>query len=142
MNGDTPCVKARWVRVTPASAPPAAPGRAAPGALLPATSSTFEPGGAAGVFSGGAYLGAQATFNFAAGGVAAYSGAAGASVTVTTPGTATWHVQVKSSAAGVHWGRPFPLRLHLCVAACGAHAAALCYAPQTQPPSKSYIAPY
>ncbi|GBF91509.1 glyoxal or galactose oxidase [Raphidocelis subcapitata] len=93
MNGDIPCRQARWIRITPSTPPPPAPGRAAPGALLPATSSTFEPGSPA-VFTGGAYLGALATFNFADGGLAAYSGAAGTSVTVNTPGTATWHVQV------------------------------------------------
>jgi hypothetical protein len=93
MNGDVPCREATWVRLT-APAPPAAPARAPPGPLLAATSSGFEPGATGAAFAGGAYLGAQAAFDFAARGPAAAEGAAGASVTVVAPGTATWHIQV------------------------------------------------
>ncbi|KAI8468211.1 MAG: hypothetical protein J3K34DRAFT_523112 [Monoraphidium minutum] len=96
MNGDIPCRMATWVRLTHAGAgaPAAAPARVAPGALVASTSTTFEPGASGAAFAGGAYLGAAAAFDFAAGGPAAYSGAAGASVTITTPGTATWHIQI------------------------------------------------
>ena len=93
MNGDVPCTLATWVRLTPAAPPAPAPGRAAPGALLPETSTTFE-AGAPQPFLGGAFLGAAATFDLAAGGAAAYSGARGAAVTVTTPGAASFHVQL------------------------------------------------
>jgi hypothetical protein len=102
MNDDTPCKEATWVRLTASPAPPAAPGRMAPGGLLQATSSTFEAGVPA-VFTGGAYAGAQAAFNFSAAGAAVYSGAAGASVTVVTPSIATWHIQVGRPGSVFCW---------------------------------------
>jgi hypothetical protein len=93
MNDDVPCVRAAWVQLAPASPPRPAPLRALPGALMAATSSTFEPG-TPNPFSGAAYAAAAAKFDFAAGGAAAYSGARGAAVTVFTQGKENWHVQV------------------------------------------------
>ena len=93
MNDDVPCTMATWIQLTMAAPVNSYPSRNPPGGLIAATSSTFEPGTPA-VFQGGAFQGAFATFNFAAPAPAAYSGTQGAAVSITTPGTATWHVQV------------------------------------------------
>lgn len=95
MNGDVPCTQATWVRLDNAAAPPDAPSRAAPGGLVAAASTTFEDGAAGAVFTGSVFAGAAATFDFAAGGPAAYSGYQGAAISVTNGGTATFHIQVR-----------------------------------------------